>query len=218
MIRWFALLPAALLLWAVPSAAQLSPGTSGFSTAPTAANGEEYFYMLRQVGPCLASNKRERAIAFLAAPIDSEEEDAAFDALFDRAANRCLQNFVSATMVRAWVRGVVAEGLFNDAMRDWPAGAVPAIEEPATVASIHDFARCYVAHDFASARGLIEETRLGDKSELARMRELAPTFGHCLPEGANVTLKPINIRMALAEALYHATKDPSTARQPGQPG
>ena len=174
--------------------------------------------MLRQLGPCLASNKRDRAIAFLAAPIDSEEETAAFDALFDRSANRCLQNFVSATMVRSWVRGVVAEGLFKDAMREWPEGAAPVIEEPASIASIHDFARCYVALDFAAARSLLEETRLGDKSELARMRELAPTFGRCLPEGSDVTLKPMNIRMALAEALYHATRDPSTARAPGEAG
>jgi hypothetical protein len=217
-IRLSALLSAVLLVCAVPATAQLSPSTSGFSTAPTAANDEEYFYMLRQLGPCLADGRRGRAIAFLDAPIDSSEEDAAFAALFDDAINPCLRNFVSASLVRSWVRGVVAEGLFKDALRKWPEGAVPATEEPGSIASIHDFARCYVANDFAAARSLLEDTRLGDKSELARMRELAPTFGQCLPEGSNVTLKPMNIRMALAEALYHATRDPSTARAPGEAG
>lgn len=207
---------AASLCGSAPALAQLSPSTSGFSSAPTSANDEEYFYMLRQLGPCLASNKRDRSIAFLDAAIDSPQEAAAFDALFGDTTNRCMQNFVSATLVRAWVRGVVAEGLFKDAMRDWPEGTVPAIEEPESIASIHDFARCYVAQDFAAARGLIEETRLGDKSELARMRELAPTFGPCMPQGSQIALKPMNIRMALAEALYHATRNPGAARLPGQ--
>ena len=221
MIARLASIPALAMLatslcWSAPALAQLSPGRSGFSSAPTVANDEEYFYMLRQLGPCLVSNKRDRSIAFLDAQIDSPQEAAAFDSLFGDTTNRCLQNFVSATLVRAWVRGVVAEGLFKAAMRDWPQGAVPAIEEPESIASIHDFARCYVARDFAAARGLIEETRLGDKSELARIRELAPTFAPCLPQGSEVALKPMNIRMALAEALYHATRNPGAASLPGR--
>ncbi|GGD52244.1 hypothetical protein GRI62_05565 [Erythrobacter arachoides] len=204
---------AALCVIAVPAQAQLSSGTSGFSSAPVNASEAEYWQMMGRLGQCLANSKEEASRTFLAAPIDSEAENAAFAALFHRQSNRCMGNFVSASLLRAHVRGVVAEGLIEQLPEDRRAALVatpPA--EPDTIANLHDFARCYVAMHPAESMTLLRETRLQSAGELAYIQQIAGDFGACLPEGRDVSLRPLNVRLALAEALHHAATSEESDR------
>lgn len=195
----------AAVAFAAPASSQLAPGYSGWSSAPVEASEAEYWRMMRRLGACLADSKREQAMVFLGSEVDSAEEGEAFDALFHRSRNRCMGNFVNAGMLRAHVRGVVAEGLFQQLPSDLRRSALASpLSEPDVVASIHEFADCYVARHPAEASGLIDETRLGTEGELEYIREIAADFGPCLPEGVEVSLRPINVRMAFAEALYRA--------------
>ncbi len=207
MKRSLVLLTAALcfLGMATPAAAQLSPSTSGSSTAPTEASQKDYWWMLRQMGDCLADTKTEKSQAFLAAKIDSADETREFKQLFGRSRNICMRNFVRASIVRSQIRGVVAEGMYRRNLVQVGADFVPAPNAPAEIASLHDFARCYVNSNYAEARALLRETRLATEDEAELVKRMAPGFALCLPEGRDIVLKPINVRMSLAEALYHAT-------------
>jgi hypothetical protein len=192
-------------LLAVPAHAQLAPGRSGFSDAPTVAHESEYWEMMGNLGECLARIKAEQARAFVESDIDSAAESEAFELLFNRTRNVCLGNFVRAGMLRSHVRGVVAEGLFKRMPAETVANftaAPPAA--PAVVVSLHDFARCYVVSHPATARRLIEETRVATKGETEFVRGIASDFGPCLPQGTEITIRPTSVRMAIAEALYRA--------------
>ena len=160
---------------------------------------------MSRFGQCIARTKKDEAVAFLASEIDTSEEAAAFDSLFGRARNMCMGNFVSAQMLRSHVRGVVAEGLFERLDREQAERNLMAERAgPEEVSGIHDFAACYVASHPVEARGLLDETRVGTKGEAEYVRQLAPGFGDCLPQGIEVRIYPIDVRMAFAEALYHA--------------
>ncbi|WAT18465.1 hypothetical protein OZN62_02470 [Aurantiacibacter sp. MUD11] len=201
-----ALLPAlAALALAAPAAAQINGSASGFSDAPTQASEAEYWSMLGQMGTCLAEQKTEESTAFLASNIDSSDEDAAFDALFHRSRNGCMGNFVQAGFLRSHVRGVVAEGLF-EALPDATVEAFIAAPPtgPEVIASLHDFARCYVVAHPAEARALLRETRVATQGELEFIRTIAADFAPCLPQDREVRLRPTSVRMAIAEAAYHA--------------
>lgn len=208
---------ATLPLWAVASAAsaQLSPGISGFSGAPTTATEDEYWFFVRELGRCLAQTKREKSIALLEAPIDSPAEKRAFDALIKRhGANKCMSNMRSATLVRAQVRGSVAEGLYEANPRPAPMDSEAAVLPAETVIrSLHDFANCYVAKNPSPARSLLSDTDLGTQRENERVREMAAGFGPCLPQGRQVRIVPMDVRMALAEALYRTTVSRPAATQ-----
>lgn len=193
----------ASLAFASPAAAQLSSSASGFSDAPAEAHESQYWSMLGGLGSCLAKQKPELARAFVATTIDSAEETKAFKALFHRRYNVCMSNFIRADMVRAHVRGVIAEGLFEGidgaAVSDRLAHLPPA---PDAISTLHDFARCYVVAHPGKARDLLEQTRLATKGEEAFVREIAGDFAPCLPQGKTASLRPTVARFAIAEALY----------------
>ena len=89
-------------LWVPAARAQLAPGYSGTSSAPEAGTDKDYLFMMRQLGPCLVSNKAEQSVAMLAAPAGSAAEDRAFRALFKSRNNTCLGAFRQrATFSRA---------------------------------------------------------------------------------------------------------------------
>jgi hypothetical protein len=189
------------------ASAQLAPGCSGSSGAPISATEEEYWFFMRELGGCLAKTKRAQSTAFMQTKIGTPEEKWAFDALISRRGNNsCMRNMVSASMLRAHVRGSVAEGLYETAPQAAPNAPVPqGLSAPATIRSIHDFADCYVAGNYTSARDLLTDTRLASKEENRRVQELASGFGACLPQGREIRIVPTDIRMALAEALYRAS-------------
>lgn len=204
-----------LAAWAVAgsaASAQLAPGYSGFSDAPRTATEDQYWFFLRELGRCLAQSKRAQSIAFMRTAINSAEESRTFGALISRRGNNaCMRNMVSATVVRAHVRGVVAENLYKSLPVFTSGGPVPAgLAGPSEVRSIHEFADCYIAGNYAEARSLLAETRLATQEETDRIRIMAPGFGACLPDGRQTRIVPIDIRLALAEALYRASPSHST--------
>ncbi|MDB5695205.1 MAG: hypothetical protein JWN21_748 [Sphingomonas bacterium] len=205
-------LAATLAIAAVaPASAQLAPGRSGASDEPRTASEEEFWFFMRELGACLAKTKREQSMAFLATVVDSPQEKRAFDGLIRKGgSNVCMRNMVRATVVRAQVRGVVAEGLY----KLQPPGAVPAaVASDRQIRSIHDFADCYIARNHADARGLLITTKLGTVEESQRVQAMSQQFGVCLPQGRKVPIVPTDIRMALAGALYRAsTVLPMTAQ------
>ncbi len=208
MRRAFALFLAATglsLALAAPAQAQLSPGTSGWSSAPTEAGDAETMRFMRRLGNCIAERKHDLGVAFLASDAGSPAEDAVVSEIFKGNRNVCMGNIVSATMRRAYIRGSVAEWLYKsladgDRLNLVAAGA----REPETVVTMHDFADCYVARDAAAADGLVTQTQLGTEGEKEYVRQMAQNFGPCLPSGREVRIVPTQIRMAIAEALYHA--------------
>ncbi len=205
MIRLLASFLVAAGLLAAPAAAQINGSASGWSNAPVNASETEYWSMMGQMGNCLAEQKGEEARAFVGSVIDSAEEDAAFEALFHRSRNGCLGNFVNAGMLRPHVRGLVAEGLFEnlpDEVIDNFISAPPAA--PESIVTLHDFARCYVVAHPAEARQLLRETRVATRGELEFIRAIAPDFGDCLPQDREVQLQATSVRMAIAEAAYRA--------------
>ena len=200
-------LAAAALVIGGAASAQLAPGYSGFSDAPTTATEDQYWSFMRELGSCLAQSKGAKSIALMQTKIDSAEEKRAFDALIRRkGSNVCMRNMVSATVVRAQVRGVVAEGLYKLQPVSAPQAPVPqGLTKPASVRSIHEFADCYVASNYSDARSLLVDTQLGTKGENERVRRMAPGFSNCLPQGQQIRIVPMDIRLALAEALYRAS-------------
>lgn len=168
-----------------------------------------------QLGSCLATQKPEQARAFVDSVIGSKEEGAAFKALFHRQFNVCLGTFVNAAMLRAHARGVVAEDLFErlpDEVVDRLVAAPSSA--PTTVATFHDFARCYVVAHPVAARDLLRQTRVATKGEQKFVGTIAADFEPCLPVGKDYKLRPTSVRMAFAEALYRtATGKPAPTMQ-----
>lgn len=159
--------------------------------------------MIRRLGVCLADAKHKEAIAFIAASPGSTEEDKAFDALFHRRSNRCMGNFVSASMLRGHVRGSVAEGLLNLMDEDKVRNPVISVNQaPENVRSIHEFAYCYVVNHPVTAYQFLNQTQIGTKGEVEAIRQMAVDFGPCFPEGISIEINPINVRVAIAEAYY----------------
>ena len=159
--------------------------------------------MIRKLGVCLADAKKKQSIAFIRSAPGSAEEDKTFAALFHRSSNRCMGNFVSATMLRAHVRGSVAEGLLNLMDDDRKSsGLIAAEAAPETVSSMHDFAYCYVANHPATAYQFLDQTKVGTRGEIDAIRQMADDFGPCLPVGTSIEINPVDVRSAIAEAYY----------------
>lgn len=209
MKAWRVLAALSSVAWAAVGAsasAQLSPGYSGFSDAPRTATEDEYWFFLRELGSCLTQSKRAQSVAFMRTAIDSPEESRAFGALVSRRGNNvCMRNMVRATVVRAHVRGLVAENLYKSLPDFTSEGPPQGLVSPPEVRSIHEFADCYIATNYVDARGLLTETRLATQEETDRVRTMAQGFGACLPQGRQIRIVPIDIRLALAEALYRAS-------------
>ena len=194
-------LAGALLALAPGASAQLGPGISGSSSAPREGVPDDYWILLRNMGECAARAKHDKAVAFLAAPPGSAAEGRAFQRLFGGNGNMCMRDFVSATLLRAHVRGAVAEWLYKKHASRASAAAVTG-EATGQITSLHDFARCYVAGNERAARRLLDETRLGSDSEQDMVVAMAPSFAGCFPADRQIEIEAFEVRMALAEALY----------------
>lgn len=191
----------------MPVHAQLAPGISGYSGAPIEGSQRDYWYLVRQLGDCMSTSKQDESIHFLTTGPGSRAENAAWDDLFNngRSNNPCMRNFVSASIVRAHVRGAIAESIFKRRIAEQDARFVPVLSEPATITTIHDFADCYVASHFDNAQGLLDKTKLSTQGELQFVQEIVSEFPPCLPNYENIRIVPTDIRLALAEALYRTT-------------
>ena len=196
------------LLFATPAYAQLNTGAAGYSSAPREGVEGDYYRFLDQIGPCLANQKPEQSLAFVNAVIDSAEEAAAFAVLFNRGRNRrntCMGRYSGVSGTRAYIRGSVAEGLFEKLddevieafIANPPAG-------PESIGTLHDLARCYVVAHPATARELLQRTDVATRGEQAFIEENMSDFRPCMPEGREVTLQPTSLRFAIAEAAFRA--------------
>lgn len=183
--------------------AQLAPGYSGQSSAAREASAPEYWYMLRQMGACVATEKRDDATAFLATTPGSDAETRVFRKMFGSNRNFGMRDFVSASFIRAHLRGSIAEGLYEGLALQPPSSSPSSSPETAQpLANLHDFARCYVALNAAAAHELMISTRMNTVEERKTVARMASGFAPCLPAGREVSLSPLDVRLALAEALY----------------
>lgn len=199
----------AAVLLATPVQAQLAPGQSGYSSAPRAGVEPEYWNFLDQVGPCLANQKPDQAMALIDAPIDSAAESAAFDTLFNVGENRrnnCLGRLSGVHGAqRAHIRASVAEGLFqqlpDETIERFIAQPPSA---PDAINTLHDFAYCFAVTHPVETRELLSLTDVASGGELEYVRQIAGDFAECLPQDREVKLNATSVRMSLAEAAFRA--------------
>ncbi|MDM7954889.1 hypothetical protein [Blastomonas sp.] len=186
------------------ASAQLAPGASGTSSEPVDATMDEYWSGISEMGRCMATSKRDKALIFLQTDVGSADEGKAFKQLFNKQSNACMRNFVRMSFPRSHLRGTLAEALYEKA------GTNPGVPGPAASAAwpkgppINAIARCYVEGHPVEAQRLLRETRLGTKGERATIEKMAPQIAPCFPEGLKATLNPSYFRLAIAEAMYHA--------------
>ena len=62
------------------------------------------------------------------------------------------------------------------------------------------------ASNARTAASLLADTQLGSKEEADTVVGMAPGFKSCFPAGREVRIDATEVRMALAEALYHTAR------------
>ena len=206
-LRFLALV--ALLLGA-PAAAQLAPGYSGISSGPKEGTDNDYWYLIRQMGDCLVHTKGDQAAEVLSFAPNSPEEGKAVKALFGRTSNKCMRRFVRASFDRAHLRGSMAEALYRNRVRAM-GGTTHNFAAPDKIANLYDFAACYVAKNYDEAEHLLANSRLATSEEEELVVQMSSGFSDCLPD-RKVTLSAVEVRLALAEAMYRSTLPDEAAR------
>lgn len=68
-----------------------------------------------------------------------------------------------------------------------------------------DFGHCVAVNQWAGTLALLA-SKPDSVEEAAAIKMLTPVLGPCLSEGANITLTPANLRIVLAEPVYHLLK------------
>ena len=193
----------ALISLGSPAKAQLAPGYSGYSSAPREGTNVDYWRLIRRLGSCLSNSKAEASLDFLSTTPGTASEGEAWDGLFkNRRANICMRGFASASMARSHVRGSIAQAIFLRSLDEDESPYSPQLRPVSSVSGIHDFADCYVAGHYSTAKALVSETRLSSEGEFEFVKTMASGFGPCLPDGAEVEIEPTAVRLAIAEALY----------------
>lgn len=183
------------------ASAQLAPGISGTSTAPIEGAPNDYWVLLRNMGHCVAQAKREDAASFLSTQPGSAQETTVFRKMFGGQRNMCMQDFVRASLVRAHLRGAIAESMYGRILNG--AAVVASTGQRAAPLGLHKFAACFLDGNREDAVALLRQTRLGTDEETEAVRRMAPDFARCLPADRKVELRAYEVRMALSEALYH---------------
>jgi len=203
------LVPLAVLT-APGARAELAPGYSGQSSSPRDATVDEFWWSLADIGSCLAKSRKASAAKLLASSPGSSAESAALHEMIGRP-TMCLRGgMVRMATPTHLLRGSLAEALYEQRIKkkasiDWLPGRAAAL--PATPAGddgyLRSFARCYVAADAAEAHRLLTSTELATKEEGQAVVTMARAMKGCAPGQGKVALDATEIRLALAEALYH---------------
>lgn len=196
---------------AASSAAQISPGSSGFPGIRSASQ-EEYWFSMRELGRCLVSFKHAQSIQWMKTPVDSPAEKKLVDAMYASKGTSCLRDMYSMGVIRSMVRGSVAEALYKTSGLQGAVPPAPASHpfDSTNIKSLGDFALCYAVTHPNETRTLLMTTGLGSVAEKAEMARLSPGFAECVPAGIELKLSPQPLRAAFAEAMYHVTNDAST--------
>lgn len=181
--------------------AQVAPTYSGTSTMQT-YSGDSIMQDLSNVGTCLVRRKAAQAEAFIAAPMGSPAEAAAYKALVGRSTS-CLRDLSSMSVAQPLLRGAIAEALYK-ARFSGGAPAAPAAAAAPSADLMSQFADCYARAHPQEVHALVTRTRITTKEERAALSRMAPGFGPCLPSGVRIELRPSYVRLAFIEAFYRA--------------
>jgi hypothetical protein len=204
------------------------------------ANRDRSSAMLNQFSKCLYRRSNEKSLDLLA------KSDLGFSTFeqIGTTAQKAMQNFGfqdclgrvaeahnSGVSLRFYAGGL-RQWLLTEAYFDrFPDGAVwvkpghaiadrvlpLSAENPAVVAWL-DFADCIVANDPYNADYFFR-VPAGSAEEKPALRKLIPTIGTCLPDGQQMEIQPVAMRIWLGEALWHAANNnaPAPAGPPQDP-
>jgi len=177
--------------------AQIAAGRSGTSTADRIRTVNA-FNELNTFGRCMVMAGRSRAFALLLPEAGSREEAT----LYQRdvfGENSCLNPGTDMQLSIVYVRGVIAEALF-EMHAPVPAELLQTAPVLAEVRDLGGVARCYTAGHRSQVEALLA-THAGSAEELAAVSALWNDFRTCLPQHFNVRLNAPWIRFLLAEAI-----------------
>ncbi len=193
---------AAILASGSPGFAQVAPTYSGTSTMQT-YSGNSVMQDLSNVGSCLVRRKAAQSDAFVAAPMGSPAETAAYKALVGRGTS-CLRDLSSMNVARTLMRGAIAEALYKTRFSGRAPTALASSGTGASADLVSQFADCYARANPQQVHSLVMGTRITSKEERAAVARMATGFGPCLPSGVRVEVQPTVFRLAFIEALYRA--------------
>ncbi len=159
---------------------------------------------------CFANQKPDKAVAILALPYLSAEQDAAINGAMG-IFEECIgigdrqMRFPPPAMIGGMAEELILTRYRNlDVARLAPFLALET--EPAGLAPrtrSEDFAHCMVQKDAATIRALIE-TGPASAQEGALIARLIPHLGPCVPAGENLKLNKAAVRSVVALGLYRA--------------
>ena len=174
--------------------------------AVAAASSSEVY----DAGQCVVQQDRRAAIALMQSlPLDESPADSS--ALRGRAA-RCAGPLSGAPSML--VRGAIAQAMF---LRDFGSFRrnpdsetsfinlnLPLQSSPAgsRAVELYRWADCVVRYDTATTERLLR-TGVGSPEEGATIGELQNFMAACMPEGAELTVRPWELRSVFAQAAYH---------------
>ena len=193
-LHWTVL--AALFLSGAASA-QPASSRSGSSTNDSLGNMNAY-RELRMFGICLVRTERSAALAIIAAPQGSREEDRAMQGtVFGELDTNCMGGGDHTVMSPVLARGAIAEGLLLSG--GVPQNMLLPAPAPNEVRDLGGAGRCYAVGHQAEVRALLA-TQIGSPQERAAAAALWADFRPCLAR-YNLRLSPVWIRYILAEGL-----------------
>jgi hypothetical protein len=103
-----------------------------------------------------------------------------------------------ASLPRSFAPGPAAQPWFEAKLKAHPAGA--RIDQVSLARD--DYGHCVATRRWAGSRDLLL-SKPGSPQEKDAIRRLVPVLGPCLTEGSTLQLTPANIRLMLAQPVYH---------------
>lgn len=160
---------------------------------------------------CLVGANRTDVVSLLATAMDSPEQAAIVKRMFGNG-SACLRDASRMGMSSVLFRGGLAEVIYRQAMPPRPTASGVSDSDPTgdfvwssgtpnDKGALIMLTRCFVVAHPDMVHDLLQ-TAPASREELAALSSLSLTFGSCLPVGAKMTINPLMLRTALAEAQY----------------
>jgi hypothetical protein len=102
---------------------------------------------------------------------------------------------------RGFAPDAAAQPWFEAGLKIHPAGA--RIDQVSLARD--DYGHCVATRKWAASRDLLL-SKAGSPQEKAAIKQLLPVLGPCLTAGSTLQLTPANIRLMLAQPVYHLAK------------
>ncbi|HEX8669826.1 MAG TPA: hypothetical protein VF727_15780 [Allosphingosinicella sp.] len=174
---------------------------------------DEAVRLMNSYARCVAKGRKAKAEAFLALPLDGEEQHKASNKLTANSGD-CMPRILDGRMEISFqiplLAGGAAEALILDrygksgplplAAAGAEGGAAPA---PAPRNAMESFGQCVMLQDPQAVRAIVATEPAG-KEEAAALRPVRQHLANCIPEGQTLALNKANLRALLAVALYRA--------------